>query len=167
MLTREAARHRLGGWSLWARTFEHALGRGDRMALDPSLMPNHAAMVGTIDPWLVDLDTLARAEAGGLAWCAPEILRARAVQLLKLGDAASDEAASALLTRAIELASAQGALAWELRAATTLASLRHKQGRGADARAIAERVYSRFTEGFDTADLVAARAVLDALEGAA
>jgi predicted ATPase len=120
-------------------------------------------MIGTIDPWLVDRDTFARADSGGGAWCAPEILRARALQLLPLPDADSDDAAAALLTRAIELASAQGALSWQLRAATSLARLRRDQGRRSDARTLLEAVYRQFTEGFDTADLVAARAVLDEL----
>jgi predicted ATPase/DNA-binding winged helix-turn-helix (wHTH) protein len=163
MLIREAARHRLGGWSSWGRTFERALGGGGLGVPNAGVAATHTMMIGTIDPWLVDTDTFARADNGGAAWCAPEILRARALQMLAQRSAESDHAAAALLTRAIELASAQGALSWQLRAATSLSRLRRDQGRRSDARAVLEGVYRQFTEGLDTADLVAARAVLDEL----
>jgi predicted ATPase len=54
-------------------------------------------------------------------------------------------------------------LSWELRAATSLARLRRDQGRSADATALLQPVYDRFTEGFATADLTAAKALLDDL----
>jgi predicted ATPase len=50
-----------------------------------------------------------------------------------------------------------------LRAATSLARLLRHQTRTADALALLRPVYDRFTEGFDTADLKAAKALLDAL----
>lgn len=50
-----------------------------------------------------------------------------------------------------------------LRAATSLARLRRDQGRSAEAVAPLQPVYERFSEGFDTADLRAAKALLDAL----
>jgi predicted ATPase len=50
-----------------------------------------------------------------------------------------------------------------LRAATSLARLRDKQGRRADARGLLAPVYGWFTEGFDTADLKDAKALLDEL----
>jgi len=55
------------------------------------------------------------------------------------------------------------ALSWELRAATSLARLWHEQGRTTEARALLMPVYDRFTEGFDTADLRAARGLIDEL----
>jgi len=65
--------------------------------------------------------------------------------------------------QALDWARRQGALSWELRAATSLARLLHDQSRCADALALLQPVYDRFTEGFDTADLKAAKALLDAL----
>jgi predicted ATPase len=50
-----------------------------------------------------------------------------------------------------------------LRAATSLANLWRKQNRNADARALLEPIYDRFTEGFDTTDLKTAKALLEAL----
>jgi hypothetical protein len=51
----------------------------------------------------------------------------------------------------------------ELRAAASLARLLRDQGRSADAMALLQPVYDRFTEGFDTADLKAAKSLLDEL----
>jgi predicted ATPase len=65
--------------------------------------------------------------------------------------------------RAIEVARRQGARSWELRAATSLARLWQAQGRRQEARALLGDIYGWFTEGFDTADLMEARALLDSL----
>jgi predicted ATPase len=48
-----------------------------------------------------------------------------------------------------------------LRAATSLARLQCRRGRSADAIACLQLVYDRFTEGFETADLIAAKQLLD------
>ena len=56
-----------------------------------------------------------------------------------------------------------GAKAWELRATTSLARLLAKQGRRDEARAMLAEIYGWFTEGFDTADLKDAKALLDEL----
>jgi predicted ATPase len=55
-------------------------------------------------------------------------------------------------------------LSWELRAATSFARLLRNQGRSADAIAFLQPVFDRFTEGFDTADLKTAKALLHALQ---
>jgi predicted ATPase len=65
--------------------------------------------------------------------------------------------------QALDWALRQGALSWELRAATSLARLLRDQGRSADALEVLQPVYGRFTEGFNTADLQVAKAVLDDL----
>ena len=54
----------------------------------------------------------------------------------------------------------QGALSWELRAATSLARLFRDHDRPAEAEALLRPIYDRFTEGFDTADLKRAKALL-------
>ena len=66
---------------------------------------------------------------------------------------------------AIDIARAQEALFWELRASLGLARLRANQGRGGEARRLVAQVYDRFTEGFETPDLRAAKAFLDELPG--
>jgi predicted ATPase len=64
---------------------------------------------------------------------------------------------------ALDVAREQGALFWELRAALSLARLSVRQDRHDAANAILAPVYGRFTEGFATADLKAAKALLDDL----
>src|SRR5262249_30022961 len=81
--------------------------------------------------------------------------------LLATGGTA-DEAA-ARYHRALAIAREQGSRSFELRAATSLARLLRDQGKRADARALLAPIYEWFTEGFDTGDLIAAKALLEAL----
>src|SRR5207247_11287197 len=68
--------------------------------------------------------------------------------------------------QAVGVARRQDALAWELRAAMSLARLWRGQRRVSQARKLLEPVYHRFTEGFGTVDLVAAKALLTSMRGA-
>jgi DNA-binding SARP family transcriptional activator len=65
--------------------------------------------------------------------------------------------------RALNLAHQQGARAWELRAAVSLARALGERGQRAEARALLAPVYATFTEGFDTPDLRVARDLLTSL----
>ena len=67
------------------------------------------------------------------------------------------------MRRALDVARRQEAKALELRAAMSLARLWQQQGKRAAARQLLAEVYGWFTEGFDTADLQEAKALLDAL----
>ena len=69
----------------------------------------------------------------------------------------------AQLEEALRVARRQQAKAYELRAATSLARLWGEQGRRAEARDLLAPVHGWFTEGFDTADLKDAKALLDQL----
>jgi predicted ATPase len=69
----------------------------------------------------------------------------------------------ASLQQAIRIAQAQQAKSLELRAATSLARLWGERGRRAEARELLAPIYGWFTEGFDTADLKEAKALLDHL----
>ena len=71
--------------------------------------------------------------------------------------------AASWFRRAIDTARSQQAKSLELRAATSLARLWAEQGKRAEARDLLAPVYGWFTEGFDTADLKDAKALLDAL----
>jgi predicted ATPase len=84
-------------------------------------------------------------------------------ELLLATDPASSAEAEAHFRRALDIARAQEAKSFELRAATSLARLWHRQGKRAEAHALLAPVYSWFTEGFDTRDLVEAKALLDDL----
>jgi predicted ATPase len=98
------------------------------------------------------------------SWLAPELLRLKGELQSLRGDPANAEASEALFQQGLGAARQQGALSWELRAATSLARLLGKQGRHRHATACLEPVYDRFTEGFGTADLIAAKQLLDDLD---
>ena len=74
----------------------------------------------------------------------------------------STDRRSAFIAR-IEIARAQEAKSFELRAALSLARLWQRGGRRAEARELLAPIYGWFTEGFDTADLKEAKALLDEL----
>jgi predicted ATPase len=61
------------------------------------------------------------------------------------------------------MARSRSAKSWELRATTSLARLLRDTGRRDEARAMLAEIYNWFTEGFDTADLKDAKALLDEL----
>ena len=61
------------------------------------------------------------------------------------------------------MARRQQAKSWELRAAMSLSRLWQRQGKRAEAHELLTPVYGWFTEGFDTADLQEAKALLEAL----
>jgi len=74
------------------------------------------------------------------------------------------DGAEARLQQALEVARRQHARSWELRAAISLARLWQRQGRRREARELLSAVYGWFTEGFETADLRAASALLEELQ---
>jgi predicted ATPase len=74
---------------------------------------------------------------------------------------ASDVAAEDHLRAALDWAHRQDALSWELRAATSLTRMLRSQGRSPDAVALLQQIYDRFSEGFDTADLKRAKALIE------
>ena len=71
--------------------------------------------------------------------------------------------AEELYRQALTIAKEQKAKLWELRAAVSLARLAGDRGRRTEARDFLALVYGWFTEGFDTQDLKAAKALLDEL----
>jgi predicted ATPase len=112
---------------------------------------------------LVTAETIARVEKGTVGWCAPEILRAQGENILKQGAKDAASAAESLYSRSLAVAREQGALSWEMRTATSLARLWRDQDRLAEARKLVASTYARFSEGLDTADLRAAKSLLEEL----
>jgi predicted ATPase len=108
-------------------------------------------------------DALAQAERTGEGWCVAELRRIKGELILKEGASDARRAAEEHFRSSIETARAQGALAWMLRSATSFARLQQRSGRIPEARGLLASVYADFTEGFDLADLKAARVLLDEL----
>jgi predicted ATPase len=96
-------------------------------------------------------------------WLAPELLRIKGELLLLQRPTGTTEAAEDVFRQPLDIARQQEALSWELRAATSLGRLLRNQRRPADAIACLQPVYDRFTEGFDTGDLIAAKQLLNKL----
>jgi predicted ATPase/DNA-binding winged helix-turn-helix (wHTH) protein len=159
-------------WQSWARSFEQVLAvraNGGPMRLGIEYGPIEAMsglgeldMIGTLVESAVSSIGFERADSGQAGWCASEILRAHAANALRADPQQAAEA-EAGLARALEIARSQDALSWELRSATSLARLWRDQGRREDAHRLLSGVYRRFDEGLGTADLVAARELVDVL----
>ena len=188
VLLESSERHGLAFWRADGRCFRSVLliKRGDNVrgldmlsaTLDElSKTPFHTRY----DPFLAELAE-ARCRAGGAPeglatidwaleraaatdgrWYVAELLRIKGEIVLQLGAPNAALAAEALFRESIDWAQRQDALSWELRGATSLARLWHGQRRGSQARVLLSAVYRRFTEGFGTADLIAAKALLASL----
>jgi predicted ATPase len=118
----------------------------------------------TLDSGFIDDALLERAENGTAGWSTAEILRARAEAVLAEDCPTRADAAEAVLLKALAVAKNQGALAWELRSATSLAQLWQRQGHFRQAYELLTPIYQRFTEGFATPDLTKVRRLLDELQ---
>ena len=84
-------------------------------------------------------------------------------ELLLQGTVAQPEEAEACFHQALAVARRQQAKSLELRAVMSLSRLWQRQGKRGEARRLLEEIYGWFTEGFDTADLQEARALLETL----
>jgi predicted ATPase/DNA-binding SARP family transcriptional activator len=181
-----SARHGLAAWHRPARCYDGVrlikrgkLGEGLellRTALDElrgtSFVPYYPVMLGAlaqglaeagyVAPALATIDeALAKCERDEERWWFAELLRIKAEVMLSAEAADAAAAAEAHLQDALSWTRRQGALSLELRCATDLARLWRQQGRAAPARDVLAPIYARFAEGFATADLEAARALLE------
>jgi class 3 adenylate cyclase len=127
---------------------DHLTGLAEAQALD-----------GEIDEALITIEEALQANPEELVY-RPNALTFRGELRLKLDQ---PELAEADFRGAIALAQTMQAKGWELRATLSLARLLASSDRRGEARTMLAEIYNRFTEGFDTADLKDARALLDQL----
>jgi predicted ATPase/DNA-binding winged helix-turn-helix (wHTH) protein len=106
-------------------------------------------------------ETLEQASRSEENWCMPELLRIKGEILLSDGAATAAGKAEDYFLQALDRAHRLGALSWELRAAMSLAKLWRRDGKTVKAKELLSSVYDRFTEGFETVDLKAARGLID------
>jgi predicted ATPase/DNA-binding winged helix-turn-helix (wHTH) protein len=174
LLLRQSANLSFGYWRSWRYCYEQVAVLGDddgtfefKQRLDAlrasAISPIYSDLLSTLREDLSGPATIARAEAGEAGWCTAEILRVKGIKILKHGGANAAETAEVALLRSLDIALQQGAHAWELRTATSLARLWRDQGKPQRARELLSPVYGWFTEGFDTRDLKEAKALLDEL----
>jgi predicted ATPase len=115
-----------------------------------------------VEPALLAIhEALARVEQTKERWCLAEALRIRGELALQIG---SQTEAESYFRQALKWAHAQGALSWELRAATSLARLYNTQRRPAPGRAVLEPVLAIFTEGLDSHDVTSSAELLRTLQ---
>src|SRR5439155_4000524 len=168
MLLDHSAKRVLPLWHAWARCVEGALfiKRGDgetgmrllRPALDElresefalpytvflGALAEGLAGSGQVSEGIVAIDeALARSERDEERWYLAELLRIKGELILSAGGPDAAEAAEDHFGQALDRARRQGALSWELRAATSLARLWHDQNRTTAAREILAPVYDR------------------------
>jgi predicted ATPase len=138
---------------------------GSRL-LDPchlALLAEALALAGKVDEGLSVLDeALANSGASRQKGTDPELHRLRG-ELVRRSPRSDLVQAEDSFRTALAIAREQGTRGYELRAATSLARLWREQARRGEARELLAPVYGWFTEGFDTADLKEAKALLDEL----
>jgi tetratricopeptide (TPR) repeat protein len=117
------------------------------------------ALSGAVEDSLDTIEQILRSDRPNMI--APEAFRLRGELRTKQG---GREAAEADFRRAIRLAQSMAAKAWELRSTTSLARLLRDTGRRDEAQSMLAEIYNWFTEGFDTADLKEAKALLEELK---
>jgi predicted ATPase/DNA-binding winged helix-turn-helix (wHTH) protein len=186
MLLDHSTRHVLARWGVFGRCYQGMLTiqRGDFNAGSRLLRAAFAGPVGagSAPRLLAFLISAASGHAGQIAdelpameeailrselteerWLNAELLRIKGEHFLSRGAPEASAAAEGHFRQALDWARQQGALSWELRAATSLARLWHDQARIKEARELLEPVYDRFTEGFATADLRAAKSLIEVM----
>jgi predicted ATPase len=189
MLLDHSTRHALALWRAYGRGFQGVLAiqGGDvitglgllRAGLDEFgeagsallqflalLMAEALGRAGQNAEGLAAIDeAITRSERTEERWAMAELMRVKGELLLFQGAPGAAAVAEDHFRQALDWARRQGALSWELRAAVSLARLLRSQGRTADAIACLQPVYDRFTEGFGTADLTAAKQLLELSHG--
>jgi class 3 adenylate cyclase/tetratricopeptide (TPR) repeat protein len=151
------------GVELIRQGLNHLVENGPRLTV-----PMHAACLaeaqtreGLFDQALATIEQALQSNPDQLAH-RPEMLRQRGEIRFKLKQL---HLAEVDFRESIALAQKMSAKAWELRAVMSLARLLRATGRRDEARAMLAEIYNWFTEGFDTADLKDAKALLDELSG--
>ncbi|WP_095047595.1 winged helix-turn-helix domain-containing protein [Pseudomonas sp. Irchel s3h9] len=193
LLLEQSQKHSVLLFNTWARHYAQVIDTQTSTPVPKDSSGLIREIMVTLDDRLVDDALFERALSGDAGWSTAEILRARAAALLKddpdcLDGALREQArslrnsgctqnpcgsepareealkeAEALLQQSLTIARSQGALAWELRSATSLAQLWRRQSRCQEALDLLTPIYQRFTEGYATPDLRKVRLLIDEL----
>jgi predicted ATPase len=156
----------MSGLALWRSSLDEVGDAGFALQIITFLgwWASAVGQTGRVDKELAEIDAVIdRSRQTEEGWLIAELLRIKGKLLLLQGASGAARSGEQLFRQALDWARRQGALSWELRTAASLARLLRDQGRSAEALALFQPVYNRFTEGFETADLKAAKVLLDAL----
>jgi predicted ATPase/DNA-binding winged helix-turn-helix (wHTH) protein len=172
-LRERAAAQSLEYYQVWARCLALTLAiRAGELAApahfslsaEPLSSPQYLDDLGVLSEPLVSNCGIVRAEQGRGGWCAAETLRVKGERLLEESRPGAPAQAEAVFQAALQLTRDQEALSFELRVAMSLARLWRSQGRSPQAHELLSGVYRKFSEGFGTAELRAARSLLTQLD---
>ncbi len=157
-------------WLQWGRSYECALQRlsSNLRHGEDFIETNATSLCGLLRHILATIlhDAPGPTEGAELPqphWCAAELLRVQALQSLQKGQ---KPAAQNQLEEALDVSRRQGAFAWELRAATTLADLYLREGKLQAARNLLAPTVKRATEGFETRDFRQAAEIMARIDAA-
>ena len=140
-----------------------ATGNRIQRAYSLGLLANAYKQLGQISEGLTVLDdALTAVDKTGGRWAEAELHLIKGEMLMRQA-ASSSHQAEICFNQALVVARAQSAKSLELRAAVSLSRLWQRQGKRKEARQFLGGIYGWFTEGFDTADLKNAKALLDEL----
>jgi predicted ATPase len=146
-------------------TAYHATGAGMLRPYFLALLAEAHSIIGQPEAGLTALaEALTCADTTGERLYEPELYRLKGALLLQQ-HADNQAEAENCFHQAIAIAQSQQGKSLELRATTSLARLWYQQGKQAEARDLLAPIYGWFTEGFDTADLQEAKALLEELGG--
>ena len=184
MLIEQATKHAIAVWVAWSHAFKGVLiiKRGDAVTglnvLNDALVEfgrtkffRHLTFLGEVAQALgrvgkvaeghamID-EALVTLERNEERWCIAELLRLKGELLLLDGAPSAAASAEQHFLKSLDWARRQQVLSFELRTATSLARSWKGQGRASEASAVLSDVYGRFTEGFGTADMRAAKELL-------
>ena len=185
-LLEHSVKQRLSFWQALGHTYEGQIliKRGDvvagvqclRAGLDEIRETNYVlrypGLLGALAEGMADIgqvtqglavidEALASCETTDERWTMTELLRIKGELVRLEGTPESSAAAEDQFLQGLGWARRQGALSWELRCATSLARLWHDLGRSEEAHGLLAPVYDRFTEGFATSDLRAAKLLIE------
>jgi len=186
MLLKHSARHLLGRWGIFGRCYQGTLviqhdnsENGVQLLRAAFAEAATAESVARLSAFIITAtsrypgqiadalpaveEAIVRSELTEEQWLVAELLRVKGEILLWRDAPGAAADAEDYFRRALDLAHRHSALSWELRAATSLARLWREQGRGKAAHKLLASIYGRFTEGFATADLTAAKSLLEEL----
>jgi predicted ATPase/DNA-binding winged helix-turn-helix (wHTH) protein len=169
MLNTHAFQNSFQYWLSWGKCYQAALEtrsddfpvtaiHNDLARLAPTSL--HVDILSTLGSPFVGDKALERLSLSHISWSTCEVLRVKAERLSVTDHAILEEEPERLLRQSLSIARQQGALAWELRSAMSLARLWRQSGRRPEAYELLSHVHGRFTEGFETGDLKAARSLL-------
>jgi predicted ATPase/DNA-binding winged helix-turn-helix (wHTH) protein len=149
--------------TLAVRSGEMAVEADLKLSDDPLSSVQYLDQFATCGDEMVSTCAIVRAEHGRGGWYTAEVLRVKGERILKAIGLSGAAQAEEQFQTALDTARRQDALGWGLRVAMSLARLWRDQQRIQAAQDLLRGVYSRFTEGFGTADLIAARTLLHEL----